>query len=133
MRRERSITHNGGGRNATFRIRLHRAGGLATGLDAAQWTVEVGEGYGTPLIVGETVYVFPRRGGDEVMTALDAATGLERWCSGYHIRRVNPQSRMRFSRYVLATLTTRHRRLLPVPTEVLVRTGPASGHATTHA
>lgn len=48
-----------------------------------RWTVNVGEGYGTPLIVGETVYVFTRRGDEEVMTALDAATGRERWRSGY--------------------------------------------------
>jgi outer membrane protein assembly factor BamB len=48
-----------------------------------RWTVEVGEGYGTPLIVGETVYVFTRRGEDEVMTALDAATGRVLWRTGY--------------------------------------------------
>jgi outer membrane protein assembly factor BamB len=48
-----------------------------------KWTVEVGEGYGTPLVVGETVYVFTRRGEEEVMTALDAATGRERWRSAY--------------------------------------------------
>ena len=51
-----------------------------------KWRVDVGEGYGTPLVVGETVYVFTRRGGDEVMTALDAATGRERWRSGYQVR-----------------------------------------------
>jgi outer membrane protein assembly factor BamB len=48
-----------------------------------QWKVEVGEGYGTPLVVGDAVYVFTRREGREVMTALDAATGKERWQSGY--------------------------------------------------
>ena len=48
-----------------------------------QWKVEVGEGYGTPLVVGDTVYVFTRRGGDEVITALHAATGQIVWQSGY--------------------------------------------------
>jgi outer membrane protein assembly factor BamB len=57
---------------AAWPVALHR-----------RWTVEVGEGYGTPLIVGETVYVFTRRDGEEVMTALDAATGRVRWRSGY--------------------------------------------------
>lgn len=40
-----------------------------------RWRVDVGEGYATPLVVAETVYVFARRNGNEVMTALDAATG----------------------------------------------------------
>src|SRR5687767_5778997 len=40
-----------------------------------RWRVEVGEGYATPLIVGDTVYVITRRGGDEVVAALDAASG----------------------------------------------------------
>jgi outer membrane protein assembly factor BamB len=47
------------------------------------WRVEVGEGYATPLVVGDIVYVFTRRDGQEVVTALDAATGKERWHSGY--------------------------------------------------
>ena len=34
-------------------------------------------------MVGETLYVFSRRDGDEVLTALDAATGAERWRTGY--------------------------------------------------
>jgi outer membrane protein assembly factor BamB len=48
-----------------------------------RWKVDVGEGYATPLVVGNTVYVFTRRSGLEVMTALDAATGKERWHTGY--------------------------------------------------
>lgn len=47
------------------------------------WKVDVGEGYATPLVVGETVYVFTRRDGNEVIAALDAATGVERWRSAY--------------------------------------------------
>lgn len=48
-----------------------------------QWKVDVGEGYGTPVVVGSTVYVFTRRDGQEVLTAFDATTGKERWHSGY--------------------------------------------------
>jgi outer membrane protein assembly factor BamB len=48
-----------------------------------RWKVEVGEGYATPLVVADLVYVFARRNGNEVMTALDAATGQERWHTGY--------------------------------------------------
>jgi outer membrane protein assembly factor BamB len=48
-----------------------------------RWKVDVGEGYATPLVVADLVYCFTRRGGDEVMTALDAATGTERWHAGY--------------------------------------------------
>jgi outer membrane protein assembly factor BamB len=45
--------------------------------------VEVGEGYATPILVGETVYTFTRRDGNEVVTALDARTGTERWHAAY--------------------------------------------------
>jgi outer membrane protein assembly factor BamB len=48
-----------------------------------RWKVDVGEGYGTPLIVGDVVYVFTRRDGQEGMTALDASTGRQRWRSQY--------------------------------------------------
>lgn len=48
-----------------------------------RWKVEVGEGYGTPLVAGRTVYVFTRQHGEEVMTALDASSGKTRWRTGY--------------------------------------------------
>ena len=48
-----------------------------------RWRIEVGEGYATPLLVGDTVYAFTRSDGNEVMTAIDAATGAERWRSAY--------------------------------------------------
>src|SRR5262245_11557247 len=48
-----------------------------------RWKVDVGEGYATPLVVADTVYVFTRRNGAEVMTALDAATGKELWRTRY--------------------------------------------------
>src|SRR5688572_12424824 len=47
------------------------------------WQIEVGEGYATPLVIGNTLYVFARRSDDEVLIALDAATGSERWRSAY--------------------------------------------------
>ena len=48
-----------------------------------RWKVDVGVGYATPLVVADTVYVFTRRNETEVMTALEAATGKERWHSSY--------------------------------------------------
>ena len=48
-----------------------------------RWTVDVGEGYATPVIVGPTVYTFTRQGGDEVATALDANTGTVLWQTRY--------------------------------------------------
>ena len=48
-----------------------------------RWKVEVGEGYATPLVIGDRVYVFTRRDGEEGLIALDASTGRERWRSFY--------------------------------------------------
>jgi len=48
-----------------------------------RWKVEVGEGYATPLVIGNRVYMFARRGEREVMSALDADTGKELWQTGY--------------------------------------------------
>ena len=48
-----------------------------------RWKVDVGVGYATPLVVADTVYVFTRRNETEVMTALEAATGKERWHTSY--------------------------------------------------
>jgi len=48
-----------------------------------RWKIDVGEGYATPLVVADTVYVFSRRNATEVMTALDAETGKERWHTSY--------------------------------------------------
>ncbi len=39
-----------------------------------RWKVDVGEGYATPLIVGDSVYVFTRLDGQEGITALEAST-----------------------------------------------------------
>lgn len=48
-----------------------------------RWAVDVGEGYATPLVIGETVYTFTRQDGREVATALDAATGTVVWDTAY--------------------------------------------------
>ena len=44
-----------------------------------RWSVPVGEGYATPLLIGDTVYAFTRDAGEEGITALDARTGTTRW------------------------------------------------------
>jgi outer membrane protein assembly factor BamB len=48
-----------------------------------KWKVEVGLGYSAPIIVGERVYAFSRQDENEVMRALDAATGKTVWESKY--------------------------------------------------
>ena len=48
-----------------------------------QWTVAVGSGYATPILVGARLYQFSRQGTDEVMTALEATTGAPVWRTSY--------------------------------------------------
>ena len=48
-----------------------------------QWKIEVGTGYATPLLVGDRIYLFSRQGDDEVMSALDAASGKVIWRTPY--------------------------------------------------
>ena len=48
-----------------------------------RWKVDVGLGYATPIVVGNRVYVFSRQGDDEVMSALDAASGKVLWRTAY--------------------------------------------------
>ncbi|MGE3512370.1 MAG: PQQ-binding-like beta-propeller repeat protein [Vicinamibacterales bacterium] len=50
---------------------------------ALKWRVEVGQGYGTPLIVGDRVYTLTRQGGDEVMAARRVDTGAIIWETRY--------------------------------------------------
>ncbi|HEX8139629.1 MAG TPA: PQQ-binding-like beta-propeller repeat protein [Pyrinomonadaceae bacterium] len=50
-----------------------------------QWKVAVGVGHSSPLLVDGRVYVFARQGEEEVLRALDAATGKEIWRSGQPI------------------------------------------------
>ena len=70
---------------------LHRDGGASGFVEPPawpaalkrQWTVQVGEGYATPLIVGDRVFVFTRRNADEMITPLDAETGSVLWQTTY--------------------------------------------------
>jgi outer membrane protein assembly factor BamB len=48
-----------------------------------QWKIDVGLGYATPLLVGDRVYMFTRQGDEEVMQALDAASGKTVWRTAY--------------------------------------------------
>jgi outer membrane protein assembly factor BamB len=48
-----------------------------------QWQVEVGLGYAAPITVGNRVYLFTRQDSNEVMRALDAATGKVIWQTSY--------------------------------------------------
>jgi outer membrane protein assembly factor BamB len=48
-----------------------------------KWTIDVGEGYATPILVRDRLYVFTRQGDNEVMQAVDAATGKSIWRTTY--------------------------------------------------
>jgi outer membrane protein assembly factor BamB len=50
-----------------------------------RWKVEVGLGYATPLVVGNRIYVFSRRGDNEAMSALDADSGKMVWERPYPV------------------------------------------------
>ena len=50
-----------------------------------KWRTGVGLGYATPLVVGDRLYVFSRRGDNEVMSALEAASGKTIWETGYPV------------------------------------------------
>ena len=48
-----------------------------------QWKIDVGLGYATPLLVGNRLYMYSRQGEDEVLQALDPATGKQVWRTAY--------------------------------------------------
>ena len=48
-----------------------------------KWTQRVGEGYSTPVVSGGRIFVHSRLDPDEVITALDAATGKPVWSAKY--------------------------------------------------
>ena len=70
---------------------LHRDGGASAFVEPSawpaaltrQWTVAVGQGYATPLVIGDQVFVFTRRNDDEMLTSLDAGTGSVLWQTTY--------------------------------------------------
>jgi outer membrane protein assembly factor BamB len=43
------------------------------------WSVEVGSGYATPLVVGDRIYQHARQGGEEVLWCLELETGKPVW------------------------------------------------------
>ena len=47
------------------------------------WQVDVGTGYGTPIIISGRAYTFTRQEGDEVLSAVDTATGRVVWSTRY--------------------------------------------------
>jgi outer membrane protein assembly factor BamB len=48
-----------------------------------RWKITVGEGYSTPIVVGNRVYQFARQGENEVLRAVDASTGKAIWERSY--------------------------------------------------
>jgi len=48
-----------------------------------KWKVSVGIGYATPVLIGNRVYMFSRRGDNEVLAAIDADSGKELWATSY--------------------------------------------------
>jgi hypothetical protein len=48
-----------------------------------RWKIDIGTGYATPLVVGNRVYLFSRQADDEVMSAIDAASGKGLWRPAY--------------------------------------------------
>jgi outer membrane protein assembly factor BamB len=66
--------------------------GIVSGLEARDtwpesltpvWRVEVGTGHASPVVVGDRVYVFSRQGEEEVIQALELATGSPVWRQSY--------------------------------------------------
>jgi outer membrane protein assembly factor BamB len=55
---------------------------LPSGIKPA-WRVEVGEGYSSPVVAGARVFVHSRRDPEEVVTALDIASGKVLWQQSY--------------------------------------------------
>lgn len=50
---------------------------------AVQWTVKVGEGYSTPVVADGRIFVHGRQDPDEIVTALDLASGKQLWTARY--------------------------------------------------
>lgn len=48
-----------------------------------RWTVPVGIGHASPVVVGPTTYVFARDGDQEVLRALEIGSGKELWRAAY--------------------------------------------------
>ncbi len=48
-----------------------------------RWQLEVGRGHSSPLVADGKIYVFSRRGEDEVLACLNPVDGKELWHQGY--------------------------------------------------
>ena len=48
------------------------------------WSVEVGTGYGTPLVAGQRVYQHARQGEEEVVWCFDLGSGKQIWRKSYN-------------------------------------------------
>jgi len=48
-----------------------------------RWKIQIGTGYATPVVVGDRVYAFSRQNENEVLQAIDAATGKVIWVTTY--------------------------------------------------
>ena len=47
------------------------------------WSIEVGLGHASPIVVGDRVWLFAREGGDEVLASYELATGRAASLAGY--------------------------------------------------
>lgn len=55
------------------------------------WSLEVGEGHASPVIVGESAYCFSRQGESEIIRRVELATGRAAWTQAYPAPyRMNP-------------------------------------------
>ena len=81
--RPEPMSLSGAAPTATARLRGFTAPASWPAQLTQRWKVDVGFGYATPIVVGNRVYVFSRQGEDEVMSALDAASGKVLWRTAY--------------------------------------------------
>jgi outer membrane protein assembly factor BamB len=57
-----------------------------------KWKVKVGAGHSSPVVAGQRVYLHARAGEQEVVQALDLATGKPLWQDGYPVAYTVPQA-----------------------------------------
>jgi outer membrane protein assembly factor BamB len=48
-----------------------------------KWKIDVGEGHSSPILAGGSVYAFARQNGQEIVYAVDPASGKARWKQQY--------------------------------------------------
>lgn len=68
-----------------------------------KWRVEVGEGYTSPVVVGDRIYLMARQGEEEVAMALDLATGKTLWKSAFQAPYVPHQAAVKYGKGPKAT------------------------------